>query len=597
MKRVILLTLLLICVFQGFAQTAGISYQAVILNPNIQELPGEDADQNILANTRVVIKFSIINEVENTEFTEYHETMTDEYGMINLVIGTGTATRNSFDYVQWDGEQKKLRVEIDFSGRGALYSTLSEQDLMFMPQPVTGRSAQAIIDNTSTIEAETIRALAAEATIQTNMDQNIVDTDIAIASNTTAITAESTRAQAKEANMTSAIISANTNISNNATNISENDSNIADNKVAITVNASGINANTSAIGNNTTNVALKANIASPTFTGTPAAPTATAGTNTTQLATTAFVKLAVTNATSGDFVDLTTNQTIAGTKIFSADMVVNGVKIGRGTGDDGQNTAIGTDALGSGTGTRNTGIGFGALLNYSGTSFDNNTGVGYQNMVGLTTGYGNTSVGAETMFNVAGNDHNTAIGNQTLMNAAGSENTALGANSGTWVTTGSKNTFLGRSANISDGTYSNATAIGYNAVVTASNTIQLGNGSVTDVITNGRITTGAITLPNTDGTANQVLKTDGSGSLTWSTPSTAAPVREVADEFSATAAQTSFTLTQSPSSDSKVKMYINGIRISTTAYGVSGTTITYVPANNGGYALSTSDRIQFDFYY
>ena len=38
---------------------------------------------------------------------------------------------------------------------------------------------------------------------------------------------------------------------------------------------------------------LKANLASPTFTGTPAAPTATAGTNTTQLATTAFVTAAV----------------------------------------------------------------------------------------------------------------------------------------------------------------------------------------------------------------------------------------------------------------------------------------------------------------
>jgi microcystin-dependent protein len=37
----------------------------------------------------------------------------------------------------------------------------------------------------------------------------------------------------------------------------------------------------------------KAPIASPTFTGTPAAPTATAGTNTTQLATTAFVATAV----------------------------------------------------------------------------------------------------------------------------------------------------------------------------------------------------------------------------------------------------------------------------------------------------------------
>ena len=39
-----------------------------------------------------------------------------------------------------------------------------------------------------------------------------------------------------------------------------------------------------------TAVNSKANIASPTFTGTPTAPTATAGTNTTQLATTAFVQ-------------------------------------------------------------------------------------------------------------------------------------------------------------------------------------------------------------------------------------------------------------------------------------------------------------------
>jgi hypothetical protein len=42
----------------------------------------------------------------------------------------------------------------------------------------------------------------------------------------------------------------------------------------------------------TTADALKANLASPTFTGTPAAPTATPGTNTTQLATTAFVTTA-----------------------------------------------------------------------------------------------------------------------------------------------------------------------------------------------------------------------------------------------------------------------------------------------------------------
>jgi hypothetical protein len=43
-------------------------------------------------------------------------------------------------------------------------------------------------------------------------------------------------------------------------------------------------------------IASKANINSPTFTGTPAAPTASSGTNTTQLATTAFVTAALSAA-------------------------------------------------------------------------------------------------------------------------------------------------------------------------------------------------------------------------------------------------------------------------------------------------------------
>ena len=53
------------------------------------------------------------------------------------------------------------------------------------------------------------------------------------------------------------------------------------------------NAKTDAITTSATAIALKANIASPALTGTPTAPTAAAGTNTTQVATTAFVGTAV----------------------------------------------------------------------------------------------------------------------------------------------------------------------------------------------------------------------------------------------------------------------------------------------------------------
>ena len=55
----------------------------------------------------------------------------------------------------------------------------------------------------------------------------------------------------------------------------------------------------SQITNLTSDLAAKAPIASPTFTGTPAAPTAAGGTNTTQIATTAFVTSAIGTAVSG----------------------------------------------------------------------------------------------------------------------------------------------------------------------------------------------------------------------------------------------------------------------------------------------------------
>lgn len=52
----------------------------------------------------------------------------------------------------------------------------------------------------------------------------------------------------------------------------------------------------SSVTNLVTDLGLKAPLANPTFTGVPAAPTATAGTNTTQIATTAFV---LANAPAG----------------------------------------------------------------------------------------------------------------------------------------------------------------------------------------------------------------------------------------------------------------------------------------------------------
>lgn len=74
-------------------------------------------------------------------------------------------------------------------------------------------------------------------------------------------------------------------------------------------------------------------------------------------------------------------------------------------------------------------------------------------------------------------------------------------------------------------------------------------------------------------------------------------IRQVRQQVIATAAQISFTLSQTPATNSQVYMYINGIRTNNNAYSWSGNTLTYSSSSNNNYTLLLNDRVQFDYYY
>ncbi len=118
-----------------YSQT-GITYQAVILNPQGEELPGVDNNRSPLANQTICLRFKIYNNANQLEYQETIVTTTDEFGMVNVVIGTGTytgGTATTISAVTWDGTPKNLVVEVDTTGTCSNFTQISNQPFTYVP--------------------------------------------------------------------------------------------------------------------------------------------------------------------------------------------------------------------------------------------------------------------------------------------------------------------------------------------------------------------------------------------------------------------------------------------------------------------------------
>lgn len=118
-----------------YSQT-GITYQAVILNPQGEELPGVDNNRSPLANQTICLRFKIYNNANQLEYQETIVTTTDEFGMVNVVIGTGTytgGTATTISAVTWDGTPKNLVVEVDTTGTCTNFTQISNQPFTYVP--------------------------------------------------------------------------------------------------------------------------------------------------------------------------------------------------------------------------------------------------------------------------------------------------------------------------------------------------------------------------------------------------------------------------------------------------------------------------------
>ena len=406
---------------------------------------------------------------------------------------------------------------------------------------------------------------------------------------------------------------------------------------------------------------LKANIVSPTFTGTPTAPTPATTDNSTQIATTAFVQnkvnagtvndatntakgiiklvgdlggtadlptidkiqgksVSISNPTSGQVLtyDGTSWANVAANASYSLTMAssstLGGIKVGNNLSIDGSGVLSanidaanisGTVAVAKGgTGlssltANNVLLGNGAsalqvvapgasgnVLTSNGTTWSSSAPVnsGTGSAATLTTSrtiYGNSFDGSANVTGVIASDFGgTGNGFTKFTGASGSEKTYTLPNADAVILT-------------------NQTTVAINQGGTGATNKTAAFDALSPMSSPGDIiygTSGGSGTRLAKGSDNQVL-TIVNGLPAWSTASGVSLPQDANEESLSTLAQTSFTLGHTPVSTSKVKMYINGIRISNSAYSISGTTVSYNAVNNGAYDLALNDRIQFDYQY
>tara|TARA_R110000824_G_scaffold146565_1_gene315392 strand:- start:1420 stop:2367 length:948 start_codon:yes stop_codon:yes gene_type:complete len=135
-------------------------------------------------------------------------------------------------------------------------------------------------------------------------------------------------------------------------------------------------------------------------------------------------------------------------------------------------------------------------------------GAGAQALQFNTTAIGSNSSSQGSIAPAGGGAGATALGG-SYASGTNSFAAAIGSNSSAYGATGSNAIALGQ---LSRATAANSIAIGDNAISTTANLIALGGTTDTVQIS------GAFKMPTSDGTAGQVLSTDGAGNLSWITP-------------------------------------------------------------------------------
>jgi hypothetical protein len=133
MKRLLFALALVLFSSVSFAQSPeAIKYQAV----------ARDVNGDVYANTNVSMRISVL-ETSTTGpavYVETHSVTSNDYGLINLEIGTGTPVTGTFPAINWGADLHYIKVEIDPAG-GNNYEVMGTSQMLSVPYALYAKNA------------------------------------------------------------------------------------------------------------------------------------------------------------------------------------------------------------------------------------------------------------------------------------------------------------------------------------------------------------------------------------------------------------------------------------------------------------------------